>query len=179
MDRRQKKTRQAIFTAFKELLSKKSFSHITVGEIIEKADVGRATFYAHFETKEYLLKELSDELFCHIFDSLNGEKGHQHIFSCTPPKSVFLHLLMHIQNNDFGITDLLSSENDGLFWEYFKNGLKGIVFEDIPDVSPLPKEFVANHIVCSFAQTVKWWINDGFRYSPEQINEFFLRVINF
>ena len=68
MDRRQKKTRENIFKAFIELLSKKHYNNITVGEIIERADVGRATFYSHFETKDFLLKELCEELFCHIFD---------------------------------------------------------------------------------------------------------------
>ncbi len=47
MDRRQRKTRQAVFTAFIELLSHKKINQITVADIIEKADIGRATFYAH------------------------------------------------------------------------------------------------------------------------------------
>ena len=37
MDRRQRKTREAIFSAFTELLSKKDFNQITVGEIINAA----------------------------------------------------------------------------------------------------------------------------------------------
>ena len=93
MDRRQRKTREAIFKAFTELLSKKSFEKITVGEIIEAADVGRATFYSHFETKDYLLKEFCEELFCHIFDQETEEaEGHRHIFRCDGSDSVFLHL---------------------------------------------------------------------------------------
>ncbi len=55
MDRRQRKSRERIFHAFIELLAKKHFNQITVGEIIERADVGRATFYAHFETKDFSL----------------------------------------------------------------------------------------------------------------------------
>ena len=93
MDRRQRKTREAIFKAFILLLSKKHYNNITVGEIIEIADVGRATFYSHFETKDFLLKELCRELFDHIF---NVEKhdfnANRTIFDCDNSDDVFLHL---------------------------------------------------------------------------------------
>ena len=132
MDRRQKKTREAIFKAFTTLLSKKHFNQITVGEIIEQADVGRATFYAHFETKEFLLKELCEELFCHVFDATEeGAHNHKHIFSCDAPSSVILHLLQHLQKNDNNILVLLSSSNNDLFLKYFRNNLEGLVEEHL------------------------------------------------
>ena len=59
MDRRQRKTREAIFRAFTELLTRESYARITIAEIIEAADVGRTTFYAHFETKDDLLRALA------------------------------------------------------------------------------------------------------------------------
>ena len=57
-DRRITKTRKAIYAAFLQLLNQKDYESITVQEIIDLADVGRSTFYSHYESKELLLDEL-------------------------------------------------------------------------------------------------------------------------
>lgn len=182
MDRRQRKTRAAIFEAFVSLLAGKSFEKITVGEIIEKADIGRATFYAHFETKDFLLKELCEELFCHLFDCMDKEKNsHQHIFECDAPDSVFLHLLNHIKKNDNRILDLLSCPDNALFMRYFKKGLTDIIIAQKESCfsvnsTDLPEDFLINHIASSFVETVAWWIENGMTESAEDINRYFLCV---
>lgn len=183
MDRRQRKTREAIFKAFVELMSKKHFNQITVGEIIERADVGRATFYSHFETKDYLLKELCEELFCHIFDHMEKEATvHKHIFDCDAPNSVFLHLLQHLQKNDNNILDLLSCQNNELFLSCFKNNLNKLVksqyylFESKKSPN-IPKDFFINHITSSFVETVRWWLDNKMKETPEKITEYFFSIV--
>lgn len=180
MDRRQKKSREAIFKAFTQLLSQKHYNQITVGEIIEIADVGRATFYAHFETKDFLLKALCEELFCHIFDcTREGAREHKHIFDCEGQSPMFLHLLRHLKNNDNNILKLLSCPNNELFLGYFKENLKELMKnqtlirkkrEDIPDSYWL-------HYICAvFVETVRWWIEGGMKETPEQIAEYFMNI---
>ena len=184
MDRRQKKTREAIFNAFISLLSTKHYNQITVGEIIDAANVGRATFYAHFETKDFLLKELCEELFCHIFDATAGEAEiHKHIFDCDAPSSVILHLFQHFQKNDNHILNLLACENNDLFMRYFKENLK-ILIKKHPQffvnkkVESVPHEYWINYVSVTFVETLKWWIDSGMNESPEQLTEYFVAVIN-
>ena len=179
MDRRQRKTREAIFAAFTALLSKKDYGQITVGEIIEQADIGRATFYAHFETKDYLLKAFCEELFCHLFDSMSNQKPtHKHIFDCDASGAVFLHLLQHLQKNDNNILTLLSCRNNDLFLRYFQDNLLKLAESQLPvfasrKSAQIPDGFWINHIATTFVQTVRWWIGNGMRESPETIAEYF------
>ena len=134
MDRRQKKTREAIFKAFTTLLSEKNYNQISVQEIIDAADIGRTTFYAHFETKDFLLKELCEELFDHIIDTAMGlPHGHYHYSCGNANDSVFLHLLRHLQEDDRNILELLSSQNNEMFLRYFKSNLKKLILSQYAD----------------------------------------------
>lgn len=183
MDRRQKKTREAIFTAFTTLLSQKNYNQISVQEIIDEADVGRTTFYAHFETKDYLLKDLCEDLFGHIIDTAMGlPHGHYHYSCGSETDSVFLHLLRHLQENDRNILELLSSQNNEIFLRYFKSNLKKLIViqyaeKGLLKTTTLPEDYLVNHISASFIETVDWWISHSMEETPEQITAYFLSVI--
>lgn len=179
MDRRQRKTRESIFKAFTELLARKTFEQITVGEIIDLADVGRATFYAHFETKEYLLKAFCEELFCHLFDTMEtGHADHRHIFDCDARDDVFLHLFRHLQKNDNNILKLLAGQNNELFLRYFKTNLQKLAASQLPRFAhrkseKLPEDFWLGHIAATFVETFRWWVERGMQESPETVTEYF------
>ncbi len=183
MDRRQKKTRDAIFSAFTILLSKKNYNQISVQEIIDTANIGRTTFYSHFETKDYLLKDLCEELFGHIINTAMGlPHGHYHYSCGSEPDSVFLHLLRHLQENDRNILELLSSQNNEIFLRYFKSNLKKLILTQYADTgllknSKLPEDYLVNHISSSFVETVDYWLSHKMQEPPEQITEYFLSVI--
>ena len=166
MDRRQQKTREAIFHAFSTLLEKKSYNHITVQEILDTANIGRSTFYAHFETKDELLNAVCKELFGHIIDSAM-DKTHIHgLYSNEEmPQSVFCHLLQHLQENDNNILGLLSCESSEIFLRYFKDSLNELVQTQFINHNrkrnqDLPQEFLVNHISGSFVEMVLWWLKD-------------------
>ncbi len=179
MDRRQKKTRAAIFRAFTQLLKKKSYSRITVQEIIDMADIGRTTFYAHFETKDDLLKSLCTEIFEHVFSKeLSKEKTHD--FSTNHNiQAMIKHILYHLQEHMDYLPGILSGESDEVFMGFFKKYLEDL-FSHLEKAlsNSVPQDYIINHMVCDFAETVRWWTRNK-NYSPEEISSFFIKTTPF
>ena len=168
--------------AFTELLSEKNYNKITVQEIIDRANIGRSTFYSHFETKDDLLKEICRELFDHIFSNdLNRECSKVFENSKKNPKILITHILYHLKENREKIVKVLSCENNELFLEYFKKYIYKIIDEYIfieKNKDEKYEKFLKNHICSTFVETVKWWIGNKMEESTEEISDYFFRVID-
>lgn len=180
MDRRQQKTREAIFLAFSSLLSKKNYSKITVQEIIDTANVGRTTFYAHFETKDDLLREMCTSLLDHVFSEVPQIES-THDFSETTDKTVtsITHILYHLRDNHRNILEILSCDSGEIFLEFFRQYLNDLISKYIVITIPpeVPEDFLINHVSGSFVNMVQWWIKGGLKQSPEQLTIYFETVI--
>lgn len=187
MDRRQQKTREAIFKAFGRMLEKKSYNHITVQEIIDEANIGRSTFYAHFETKDDLLNAICRQIFGHVFsDVLNAEEHHDFSKGNNTLPDKLTHLLCHLKEQKKDIIPVLSGESSDLFMRYFKAYLEQL-FTDYaaceiyaaPGAAALvsiPEDFVINHYVSGFAEAVKWWAGSAMKAAPENIVEYYMAL---
>lgn len=179
MDRRQQKTRQAIFNALSSLLERKSFGNITVQEIIDEANVGRSTFYAHFETKDSLLKAMCTDIFQHVFsDDLIQESSHDFSRAGRDFEKEITHILYHLQDNRKNLKGLLSCDSGETFMGYFKEYLREMFPAFIKKLhNTSPPEYVLSMTICIFAETVRWWITEHNEYTPEQITSYFIKYL--
>src|SRR6478672_13286337 len=89
-DRRPARTVSALRTALIELMLEKHYDTITVQDIIDRANVGRSTFYSHFRDKEDLLVGDWKRFFQLIADNTNltVESGG----NVAPIEGMFTHL---------------------------------------------------------------------------------------
>ncbi|MBE5960231.1 MAG: TetR family transcriptional regulator [Lachnospiraceae bacterium] len=178
MDRRIIKTRKAIIEAFVDLLNNKRYSKITIQDIIDHANVGRSTFYMHFETKDELLKSMCMEIFDHIFEEHSvAEKTHCFTFDASHPDQIITHILYHFKENEKMIRGILFSESGELFIQYFKlyfNKQIEKILDAFPNSSQvLPRDFLINHISGSFIEMVRWWFEQDLSSIPEDLAKYF------
>ena len=178
MDRRIQKTRAAIFTAFEELLAEKRYEQISVSDIIDRANIGRSTFYAHFETKDALFLETCEELFEHIFEPHGRETTHD-FTGDHGLRARLTHILYHLKDDQERYNRIFSCESADLFWSYFKKRLAVIAAQKkAPAGAPpeLPNDFYINFYCSAFIEAVKWWFASDFAASPEELESYFEAV---
>ena len=175
MDRRQKKTRDAIFKALQILLEQKPYSTISVQEIIDEANIGRSTFYAHFETKDDLLRSLCGEIFYHVFTDLLPQE--EDTLDCKNLELKLGHILYHLKENQVNICGIIANDGDGLFMAYFKGYLTQLFFR-YTKLFPqeVPEDLLIHHLTGSFTETVKWWVSRGMILDPETVAHFYMMV---
>ena len=178
MDRRQRKTRNAIFQAFTKLLEKKTYSALTVQEIIDEADISRSTFYAHFETKDELLKAMCTDIFNHVFSHEIMSEEHHDFSDKDSFQDHITHILCHLQEKQQTIKGLFSGECGEIFMRYLKEYLYQVFDRQLVDDKDIPREYRLNHAVSSFAETVRWWLGRHSDYSPEEIGRFYFESVD-
>lgn len=177
MDRRQRRTHKAIFEAFEELVAQQHYASITVGQIIERADIGRSTFYAHFATKDDLLDQMCQEIFAHVFDGVESD-AHTHESLHEPTLAGTLaHLLYHLRDNHNGIGGKLLSEGEPHFGAFFRAQLTSFFADRLPERSSwVPRDLLMSLVVGGFCQIVSWWYDQGYQATPEEVAHWYLRT---
>ncbi len=175
MDRRQRKTREAIFSAFRELLQHRRYENITVQDIIDKADVGRSTFYSHFETKDALLYAICSDIFDHIFKGdMCNYPGATHSL-----EEKLAHILWHLRDHKKDITGLLSCESADLFMGYIREYLRELFTLHLKDFNKdVPDDFLLNHLTSSFCAVIKWCNDKKMEFSPEETAKHFILLVS-
>jgi AcrR family transcriptional regulator len=171
-DRRSQRTRHLLSAALVELIREKDYSAITVSDIIERANVGRSTFYAHYRDKDSLFVGELDR----VIELLSQRVPGQEEMPFFPSLGLFRHVgeeyelykaLLWTPGIDLLIKHLQKSLSQRIEQGLAKSGRE---FE-----APLP--VLASFIAGTFLTLLKWWLENKMNYSAEQIDEMFRKLI--
>ena len=193
-DRRIQRTRLALRAALLELTKEKGYDAISIEEITQRANVGRATFYLHYQDKEDLLLEQFREMANEKVELISeipfsnwlpdqkesGRKSKQ-----DQPLLPLLMVFQHIYDNSEFYNVLLKSENSSRIVERIRKiSTESIVkfaetkmqTDPIPLLFEVPIEFFASFFSGAFLSSVSWWLEEDMHHSPEEVAKMFRKL---
>jgi AcrR family transcriptional regulator len=170
-DRRSQRTRHLVGEAFVQLLREKGYSTITVSDIIQRADIGRSTFYSHFRDKEDLFVSQLDR----VIEVLSHHLPDQREIPFFPSLGLFRHVgeeyelyktILWTPGIDLFVKHLQTSLSHRIEQGFHERGRK---FE-------IPIPVMASFIAGSFLTLLKWWLENKMVYSPEEMDAMFKKL---
>lgn len=177
-DRRIQKTLSLLRTALVSLLAEKPYDQIVVKEILDRANVGRSTFYTHFRDKDDLLLSGIHEMLGAVPQPARTGTWQERFLWFSIP--IFAHHYRHAHS--WG--DKIGPRGRAILHEHLRRALAEIVSETISKGSrtrressrPVPIEIVSAYIASTFVLVLNWWLDKGMRLAPEEVNQIFLKL---
>lgn len=170
-DRRVRRTRMTLRNALIGLIEEVGWDAIDVGEICDRANVGRSTFYTHFADKEDLLISGFEDLRAMLQAMSQGPRPKEVVLAFTAP------LLQHADENR-GLFRALIGKRSGLVVQrHFRELVVGLTAEELARTRtpPVPPP-VARYIAGAFFELVGWWMDVQPPRPPAEVEALFQRL---
>ncbi len=174
-DRRTQRTRQALSHALIALIQEKRYEAITVQDICDRANVGRSTFYAHYQDKDDLLASNFQQIMESLGSRVEWRDG-RFIFPVAP-------LFQHVQEHHHlykalawgGGFDVLLRAGQ----RQWRAQIEQYLTASLPQgrVPAVPLDAVTIYLAGALQTILLWWLDRKMPYSPERMDEMFQQLV--
>jgi AcrR family transcriptional regulator len=180
VDRRIQRTRQLLHGALMALIQEKGFEALTVQDIIDRANVGRATFYAHFDSKEDLLasglENLRDVLRERQRQARSEGGSDERLFAFSTE------LFTHANAHRAVFRAMVGKRSGAVVQQLLQKMLVDLVREEVKaiwaerDDEPTPIEAISQFIGGGLFGLLMWWGNGKMRMTVDEVDATFRRL---
>ena len=177
IDPRAQRTQHLLGDALVELMHEKPFDAITVQNVIDRAHIGRSTFYSHFRDKEDLFLSDANDFFESMASliSRRGESSNR----VAPVREMFAHLA---EASEF-YTALIRAgkipDVMDLARGHFARGIEQRLAELSPAhaIASASRAALAHALSGALLSLLTWWIDHGMPAPPEQMDDIYHRMV--
>lgn len=174
LDRRVQRTRQILKDALVALILEKGYQKITIQDIIDRANVGRSTFYSHFRDKDDLLfsgfDELAHDLDRHMSSTDGTNNGQGHLLHS-------LDFFIHAYNNKELYIAMTESGGGELILEIGRQHMQNHIQAHLNEISGvgeiIPIPAISNFLAGSLLSMIIWWLDQDMPYTPQEMDDMF------
>lgn len=172
-----RRTTSSLHHALIGLAHEKPYPAIAVKEILDRANVGKSTFYTHFRDKDDLLES-------GIHEVLRSVRNEPHPHSVAERIVAFsLPLLAHIDEHRRAAGPKMRREGRAIMHAHLEDVLTALVADDLETAightagQMLPTDLLARHIASAFVLVLNWWVETESALTPTEIDTRFRKLV--
>lgn len=175
-DRRVRKTQTLLHQALMSLVLEKKYESITVQEILDRADVGRSTFYMHYQDKDELLAAGLEHLKGLLNAAQSGSappgRPYERIIGFSRP------MFEHASGHRDLLRSLLSSSAEPVVRREIHSVLAAVVHQEVEREFrrrkrtnwPISPELLTHSFVSTYISMLTWWLNSKNPVPPDDMD---------
>lgn len=176
-DRRSRRTQEALIEALLTLLAVKNYDEISINDIVERANVGRSTFYKHYHDKDDLLRNGFERALDMLIQHVRfGEANQEFQLDTTP---LFRHAKGHYELYrtliwGSGFEVLTRDGHAALSMKLHESFTLRLSGKPEPSI---PLTILSYSMAGTLLILLKWWLDNKMPYSPEYMNSIFQQLV--
>lgn len=180
-DRRVQKTQNLLREALVSLIREKNYDSIVVKEILDRANVGRSTFYTHFRDKDELLVSGIHDMFRSVQSTRlpSSAKSYEKIIWFSLP--IFEY---HDQHRRTGEARM-GTRGRAIIHEHLHKVLAELIADDArkdfqgrrKTAGQIPPDLLVQYVASTFTLVLNWWVESRSPLPPKEVNDLFRALI--
>jgi len=173
IDSRVQQTREALLAALPVLMRERGYERLTIQNVLDTAGVGRATFYAHFDSKDELLAASVARLRQWLVAAWSAMPDQRLGFT--------LPLFQHLSSHGELYKKSIARDSEVSVERHIRQMLTGLVRDDLASrrghkANAASLELAVQYVVGALWSTITWWLDAGKLLSPEEVDALFQRL---
>jgi AcrR family transcriptional regulator len=176
-DGRIRRTHERLGSALVELIQEKPIEDVTVQEVLDRASVGRSTFYLHFRDKDDLLLSQFEGFLETVSTVLSVRK--EKSLRVAPVAEMFEHIGSQKKFYRTLVENGRLNDFFDLAQGYFARGIERRLRESkrLPKLPPRELAARATALAGSLLSLLRWWMDGGAKETPSALDELFHRMV--
>ncbi len=181
-DRRIQRTKQALREALIDLILDRGYEDIGVQDIVDRANIGRSTFYTHYSTKDAAFSDSFMVLETSLLAALKHENADPALDDGYGLKYSGL-LFAHVDGHRHLYRALTGQRGGMLATKHIQKILFGLVHRDFEErtggtnLSKTERDAAAHYVVGAIIGVMTWWLDSKTQWSANEVNEFLTSMI--
>jgi Transcriptional regulator len=180
IDRRIQRTRELLRNSLIELISERGYDTVTIGEIVERANVGRTTFYLHFNSKDELFLSCHEAIVSKFHLGLFHPLSRAELLSLEMPPEMTL-AYQHLEEDRALLHPIFQGKDSALILRQIRDrsareiaaNLR-VVFADVD--SAIPLDLLANYLAGAQIAFMQWWLEKRRPYRADDLAQTLYRL---